>query len=346
MTDKRMANKNKGPKFRYKRYMGKSVIAGAGVYMTSPRGKEFRAVAELIDILEDYAEKLYTPERLEELAAVHRPHVAVDDDDDEAAKPTETEQGAEEVVHVEASEEDEDEEESIEDAIKRELAELKQTTGGKRKRGKEDEGADGQSIKRVKRRFEKRDTDTQCLSYVLVRRPFDPVELVETIVKDLADGEPSRSRFIQRLSPVTQTCRANSLEAVQQSIDKAVKDAMDSYMQDNDFPSRITYQIEPQIRSHKEPLNRDVLIKMTGSAVRDYADGCSDLTVSADLKSPMLVVMPIVLQGTFSCGVVDGKLWSGAGAKYNIETVASKARQSQKNEDKPEEAKSGDAPDA
>lgn len=89
-----------------------------------------------------------------------------------------------------------------------------------------------------------------------------------------------------------------------------------------------------------------MLIKMTGSAVRDYADGCSDLTVSADLKSPMLVVMPIVLQGTFSCGVVDGKLWSGAGAKYNIETVASKARQSQKNEDKPEEAKSGDAPDA
>lgn len=166
--------------------MGKSVIAGAGVYMTSPRGKEFRAVAELIDILEDvrlltwdlcgraltlaqYAEKLYTPERLEELAAVHRPHVAVDDDDDEAAKPTETEQGAEEVVHVEASEEDEDEEESIEDAIKRELAELKQTTGGKRKRGKEDEGADGQSIKRVKRRFEKRDTDTQCCKWRDIR---------------------------------------------------------------------------------------------------------------------------------------------------------------------------------
>lgn len=107
------------------------------------------------------------------------------------------------------------------------------------------------------------------------------------------------------------------------------------------------YQIEPSVRCHEAPLNRQVVIDAIGPLVRALAAPPSPsitpaspmtngatveaiarplLNVTANLKTPNLVLLPIVLRNVYSLGIVEGTLWSGEGKKLNLETMASAAR--------------------
>lgn len=51
------------------------------------------------------------------------------------------------------------------------------------------------------------------------------------------------------------------------------------------------------------------------------------LTVSANLKTPDLVLVPVVLKNTYGLGIVEGSRWSGPlGRKFNLEGIAQAAR--------------------
>ena len=50
------------------------------------------------------------------------------------------------------------------------------------------------------------------------------------------------------------------------------------------------------------------------------------MNVSANLKTPDLVLLVIVLRNVYALGIVEGSLWTGKGKKFNVETMASAAR--------------------
>lgn len=51
------------------------------------------------------------------------------------------------------------------------------------------------------------------------------------------------------------------------------------------------------------------------------------LSVSANLKQPDLVLLPVVLKNTYGLGIVEGSRWCGPlGRKFNIEAIAQEAR--------------------
>lgn len=103
------------------------------------------------------------------------------------------------------------------------------------------------------------------------------------------------------------------------------------------------YQIDPAVRSHDKPLSRQVLVDLLGPLVQSLGGPTPPsadssvlaapprplLVLSANLKSPDLVLLPQVLKNIYGMSIVEGALWSGAdggGKKFNLDTVGSEAR--------------------
>lgn len=180
-------------------------------------------------------------------------------------------------------------------------------------------------------------------------------------------------RYVQRLEPISFSSTSLTPEVVAQQSAKLIEKTFHAYAKEHNTTS-ITYQIEPSVRQHAEPLSRAVLIDILGTAVRALSqhptppsatpvtaaeDGASTsveagaatetiapaaaaagegedavdaraerplLTVSANLKTPDLVLVPVVLKNTYGLGIVEGRLWSGPmGRKFNLEGIAQAA---------------------
>ncbi|KAN0065707.1 hypothetical protein ACQY0O_000837 [Thecaphora frezii] len=108
-------------------------------------------------------------------------------------------------------------EDDIEAQIKAELAALRgdseapnkktktQQTKGNKAKAQKDTLEDGTPTQR----FKTIETDTECLIFISCARPIDPYKMVYAVLEEVErTGEP-RSRFVQRLSPVTDTCSAH-----------------------------------------------------------------------------------------------------------------------------------------
>lgn len=263
-----------------RRYSSKRPVGGRGIFVTCIRGKESRAQAEVLDLLDEVrpavlqpalgahsllfafphqvADRIYPAERVAELEQVRAHRIAT----------LQAEQG--EVPAVEDDgEPSSEEDESIEASIARELEELK--SAGKKGKGK----ADGKP-KGPKPRFQGVETNTECrepcrplrlcycallltadpstVLFIAVSWPYDPVELVETIVRDIqdtavghtrfgalsltfphlyrsADLYPSSCSYTQRLSPCAISCHAPNEEQVNRESEEYIEKYFADYAQ-------------------------------------------------------------------------------------------------------------------
>lgn len=189
-----------------------------------------------------------------------------------------------------------------------------------------------------------------------------------------ADGRRWWDRYVQRLEPISFSSTSLTLEVVAEQSARLIEKSFHDFAKAHGTTT-LTYQIEPSVRQHTEPLSRAVLIDILGTAVRALsqplppptvtpvtasedtsstsveaaaatntiapaaaADMDTDaeavaaadrplLTVSANLKTPDLVLVPVVLKNTYGLGIVEGRLWSGPlGRKFNLEGIAQAAR--------------------
>ncbi|KAI1264543.1 hypothetical protein F5Y18DRAFT_427672 [Xylariaceae sp. FL1019] len=163
--------------------------------------------------------------------------------------------------------------------------------------------------------FEILKMNLDCLLFVRTHAPVDPLALAREIVKDAAattDKSQWRSRFINKLTPVTHTGKATETgleEVAQKLLPDHFQLAESETEEANDEEEKIcSYAIRPSFRAHTT-LKRDVVIE-------NIAKMISKRRHKVDLTNPDKVIIIDIFQ-TF-CGMsVVGKDWE-ATKRYNI----------------------------
>ncbi|GAA5873616.1 hypothetical protein JCM3774_004992 [Rhodotorula dairenensis] len=352
-------------------YSSKRPVGGKGIYITTVRGKESRCAGEAYDLLDEVADRLYPPERIAQMQqarlawissradkngatsnlADQDADVDADDDDEHLADADEatTDSAASPAPAVAAADDDDDDDDEdldIEASIQKELAALKAGHGGqvapaKARRSKSGVitggGGDGvadkdKKARKERPRFQSIQTDTECLCFIATAWPYDPVELTEAIISELQETGQSRTRYVQRLSPLSFSCHSLSVDQVELQSSRLIEQTFTNWAAANN-KTLITYAIEPSVRSHQAPLSRHVLLSLLGAQITKLASPPTVsspvpsrpiLSVRADLKQPDLVLLPTVLRNVYGLSIVEGKLWRGK--KFNVAEIAAQKR--------------------
>lgn len=138
---------NKNKKFKAGGFLDPNT---SGIYATCARGKEQQCRKELMNIFSDKIEQLYDLDQYK------------DEQSDE-----------------------EDKELSIEDQIKKELNDMKQTNESKK-----------EFLKPI-------EIGCECVVFIKTRKPVQPEELVEKICKDCVESKEKTTRYTLKLTPIT-----------------------------------------------------------------------------------------------------------------------------------------------
>ncbi|GJJ78621.1 tRNA acetyltransferase TAN1 [Entomortierella parvispora] len=218
-----------------------------GVMVTCVRGREVQASREACDLLSEYAEKLYGAHFNDEVAA-------------------------------------DDEEESIEDAIKREVAQAKKPKGGKK--------------------FLPLMTGTDCVIFIRAM-DIEPSKLCHFILTDMIESGNKRTRYCQRFIPVDETSYANM-----DDIETMSKRVLAPYFHAED-QKPTTFKVLPKIR-HNDKVERDALMKMLASQV-----GTSEKHVVKMVEPEYMILAEVIKSICFLSVVKDYDLLK----KYNIQSI-------------------------
>ncbi|GAO52559.1 hypothetical protein SAICODRAFT_87182 [Saitoella complicata NRRL Y-17804] len=149
---------------------------------------------------------------------------------------------------LEDSDED-DEDDDIEASIQKELAGMKEKVRVKK---------DGTKIKR---RLNKVDTGADCVLYIQTRGNIEPVQLVHDICADASSTGIKRTRYTQRMTPITRTGIAEP-----QPLYDLAKEILAPHFHKDEGQEPLKYAIRPSFRNHTK-MNRDEVIKMIAGIV-------------------------------------------------------------------------------
>ncbi|OAV94940.1 hypothetical protein PTTG_07937 [Puccinia triticina 1-1 BBBD Race 1] len=319
---KRVTNSSRA-KYLKQRAFSTSLITGPGIFFTCPRNKEAAAVYEFKDLLERVAEEI-------------KPTLTGEDDPEQ--------EGSKECEGEDEDDDDDDKLEDIESQIQKELEELK--GGGRR----EEQGPKKQASKR----FESKKMDCECLGFISFPKAYDPVEFTYHIVQQIQQGKPGYGlRFIQRITPVSMTCSANSPSEFEKMVTNllrprfGVKASSDLKQNESEAegPAQqadstvcprvgLKFRIEPIIRCHDKPLNRSEVIRITGNAVQCFnadeyivtTDECSvghqasDLLHRVSIDDAQVVILVSVYRYVAGVSVVED--YDKDGKRFNLRVLA------------------------
>ncbi|EGW30009.1 uncharacterized protein SPAPADRAFT_158333 [Spathaspora passalidarum NRRL Y-27907] len=147
----------------------------------------------------------------------------------------------------EGGEEDEEEEQkklSIEDKIKLELAELKETKAD--------------LLKPI-------ELDVECLIFIKTKKPVNPVELVQRLCQESYDSKVKTTRYTQKLSPVTDSCSASKEE-----LKNLAKRVLAPHFHSGDQQQPVKFAIQISKRNFNT-LKKDEMIKTIAECIgHDY----------------------------------------------------------------------------
>ncbi|KAL9528115.1 hypothetical protein SMMN14_08424 [Sphaerulina musiva] len=205
-----------------------TVQAGdTGIFVTCHRGKEGKCTGEVMDLLQDYAERIYSSSASSLRSAAVKED-GEDDDDGDAKKDG---NGGEEVVVVD----------DIEKEILAEIREIRKP--------------------KVARLFTPVQLNVQCVIFFKTTSPVEPVSLVKTICEDAMNNNTrKRTRFALRLTPMTLMGRAST-----EGLEQVALKVLAPHFHQDPFRAR-TFAIRPTIRNHNV-LTRDSVIKQVADVV-------------------------------------------------------------------------------
>ncbi|CCF52495.1 hypothetical protein NDA10_001194 [Ustilago hordei] len=266
-------------------------ISGPGIFVTCVQGKERKAALQLIDLLNEVADRLYPevkPEPLPETNNAGSSKVEENGGEEQdmdalrnGSVPQPTEQPREPVV---ATVEIKGKEKQEDDIAAQIAAELKDIKSSERRRPSTNS-----------MRFKNIETDTECFLFISISPPFDPYLLIYTILSDVeVSGEPG-SRFVQRLTPVTQTCSANA-----EDLTTLARTILPHFFSTNAEEAK-SFKIDPRIRSHSK-LKRNDVIQIVASNIPTGAEG--ERIHNANLSNPDLWIVVEVVKNSAAISVV------------------------------------------
>ncbi|EMF09129.1 uncharacterized protein SEPMUDRAFT_151948 [Sphaerulina musiva SO2202] len=212
-----------------------TVQAGdTGIFVTCHRGKEGKCTGEVMDLLQDYAERLYSSSASassSRSAAVKEDGEDDGDGDGDGDGKDDDGNGGEEVV--------------VDDDIEKEiLAEVREIRKPK-----------------VARLFTPVQLNVQCVIFFKTTSPVEPVSLVKTICSDAMNNKTrKRTRFALRLTPMTLMGRAST-----EGLEQVALKVLAPHFHQEPFRAR-TFAIRPTIRNHNV-LTRDSVIKQVADVV-------------------------------------------------------------------------------
>ncbi|KAI1759256.1 hypothetical protein GGR53DRAFT_514177 [Hypoxylon sp. FL1150] len=159
--------------------------------------------------------------------------------------------------------------------------------------------------------------ELDCLLFVRMKRPVDPVKLVQEICKDargITDKQQRRSRFINRFTPVVLTAKANET-----GVEEVARKVLGGHFQlAGDEGEKLTtsdsdgcsYAIRPSFRAHNT-LKRDDVIKKVAALIAPRH--------KVNLTSPDKVILIDIFQTFCGMSVVDGE-WENL-KRYNLHEI-------------------------
>lgn len=176
---------------------------------------------------------------------------------------------------------------SVEDEIKQELAEMKSQKS------------------KVHPLLHPIDLGCECLVFIKMKKPAEPAALVQALCQDAAATKQKKSRFIQKLSPVTDSVSA-SVEELEKLCDKVLA----PHFHGDADPTKFAIQVT---RRNFNSLEKDDIIKRVARAVGPRH--------TVDLKNYDKLVMVECYKNNIGMSVVSEyqKL-----EKYNLEQIFEK----------------------
>ncbi|SPO24435.1 related to TAN1 - putative tRNA acetyltransferase [Ustilago trichophora] len=334
--DPAAAQRSKKPNYNQVYRLPSRNISGPGIFVTCVQGKERKAALQFIDLLNEVADRLYP-------GVVPQPQVQAGAEAEEVKKhladQVETEEDMDalrngavtstiandqalevkvEQVEKVDSKKDASPEDDIASQIAAELQDIKASERPSR-------GTKSKSSNTLVR-FKNVETDTECFLFISVSPPFDPYLLVYTILAEVeTTGEP-RSRFVQRLTPVTTTCSANAEDLTLLS-----RTILPTYF--STTPSKgTTFKIDPRIRSHSKLKRNDVIQIIASNIPTAEAEQGGERTKihTANLTSPELWIVVEVVKNSAAISVVkDYERFK----KLNLQSVALAANEKKAQEE-------------
>lgn len=227
-------------------------ISGPGIFVTCVQGKERKAALQFIDMLNELADRLYpgiAPQPVPEPSAASVGNADDEEDMDAlrngaAASSTETKAVESQAPETETPAKEDQADKAGDDDIEAQIAaELRDIKSSERRRG-----GVGKAV-----RFRSVETDTECLVFISVSPPFDPYLLTYTLLEEVESTGVARSRFVQRLTPVSTTCPANAT-----ALADLARSVLPGFFGTNEGEGK-TFKIDPRIRSHSQLKRNDVI---------------------------------------------------------------------------------------
>ncbi|KAJ2974902.1 hypothetical protein NUW58_g8509 [Xylaria curta] len=182
--------------------------------------------------------------------------------------------------------------------------------------------------------------NVDCVLFVRTRAPVDPLVLVREICKDAAvakDRSMRRSRFINKLTPITLTGKAT-----EKGLEDVARKVLPDHFQlvegqtgeaTQSEGDACSYAIRPTIRAHSTLTRAEVIEKVASMISKKH---------KVDLKNPNKVIIIEIFQ-TF-CGMsVVGEDWEEM-KRYNIHELYSAASKSGADSGESEKPAEGEAP--
>jgi len=158
---------------------------------------------------------------------------------------------------------------------------------------------------RSEQKFASCQTHTPCVVFISCKSPVDPVQLVETHIRNVQSTGVTRTRYTYRFVPVSATCYTGLSEM--QALCKTV---IETYLSQNPGNSSTTYKIELRMRNHTT-LERSAVIQAIAESVPKK--------FKVDLMKPELFILVEMFKSV--CGMSITKDYYTL-HKYNVMELA------------------------
>lgn len=252
----------------------------SGIYASCSRRKERQAAQELGMLLEEKMEEYYK----DEIEALNNKEGTTHGDEEGKDEETPSEE----------------EELSIEDQLKKELAEMKKPQKSKTK----DE--------RKKDILQFVDINCECVIFCKTRKPIVPEDFVERLMKDLSDpnDKMKRTRFIQKLTPITNSCSASMEQLI-----KLADQVLAPHFHTEDGRHDYKFAVEVTRRNFNTIERMEIINQIVSQVGKD-----GKYQHKVDLKNYDKLILVECFKNNIGMSVVNGDYLKKY-KKYNIQKI-------------------------
>lgn len=254
----------------------------SGIYASCTRRKERLAAQELGQLLEEKMEQYYK----DEIKALNS---STRDGDSEQTKD-----------HNTSDEEEKEEDLSIEEQLKKELANMKKPQQSKTKDEKK------------KDILQLIDLNCECMIFFKTRCPIVPERFVKRIIEDLSEPNDKlkRTRYIQRLTPITNSCSASMEQMI-----KLAKQVLAPHFHEPNGRHDYRFSIELTRRNFNTIERNDIINQIVALVCQN-----GKYQHQVDLKNYEKLVIVECFKNNIGMSVVDGD-YIKKYKKYNIQSI-------------------------